>query len=258
MVKGVAVNLKSFEETVPKILKMIKFDDELKKHEKIVLKPNLISGDPETCTNVQFAEQVLKFVIENRNPGTEVFIAEGCDGQETEEVYQKLGYNTLAEKYGIGLLDLNQTESEEIENPDFLKFDSIHYPKILSESFVISIPSLKKHDELKISASLDNMIGAYPAKNYRGFFSSGKNKLHKYDLKYQIHDIIKCKVPDFAIIDASELGLVLVGQPLEMDKQAAKAAGFNWREIPHIKLVDESLSSSKEIEKEIEELIGEN
>ena len=46
MVKGVAVKLKSYEETVPKLLKVIKFDEELKKHERIVLKVNL-SGENE-------------------------------------------------------------------------------------------------------------------------------------------------------------------------------------------------------------------
>ena len=44
MVKGVAVKLKSYEETIPQILKLIKLDEELRKHEKVVLKPNACNG----------------------------------------------------------------------------------------------------------------------------------------------------------------------------------------------------------------------
>jgi len=257
MVKGVAVNFKSYEETIPKLLELIKFPDELKKHDKIVLKPNLANDDKDTTTNPIFVESVLKFCMENKNPGTEIFLAEGSDGFETAQVFDDLGYTQLAEKYGIGLIDLNNTETEEIESENFLKFDTIHYPKILLDSFVISLPSMYEHREIGLAASIDNMVGAFPAKHYKGFFSSSKNKIKKYPVKYQIHDIIQCKMPDFAIIDGSDKNTIIAGQPFEMDKQASKALGINWQEVDHLKLLDESLSGEKG-ETDIDELIGES
>ncbi len=255
MVKGIAVNLKSYEETVQRLLKVIKLDVELKKHDKILIKPNLISGNSEISTKTEFAEQVLKFCMENKAPGTEVFIAEGCDGKETIDVFDELGYSKLAEKYGIGLIDLNYTETEEISRNDFLKFEKIIYPKILLDSFVISTPQLNESEEIGITASLDNMLGAYPAKNYQGFFSRTKNKLSKFHPKYQIHDILKCKVPELAVIDASIKGVILAGQPLEMDKQSARALKIDWKSIPHLKLIDESFSDDNQSKgrKEIKE-----
>ena len=101
MVKGVAVKLKSFEETIPKLLELIKFDQELKKHDKIVLKPNLIEGDETIATKKEFVEPIINFILHNKNPGAEVFIAEGCDGHNTLEIFEDLGYTFLAEKYGI-------------------------------------------------------------------------------------------------------------------------------------------------------------
>ena len=245
MARGVAVKLKSYQETIPRLLEVIKLGEEIKKHDKIVLKPGLFGDDIERSTNLEFLEQVLKFCSENKNPGAEIFIAEGCDGHDTSDIFDDQGYEKLAEKYGIGLIDLNQTETQEVANPDFLGFDMIHYPSLLLNSFVISLPKLKKDEESLMFSSLDNMLGAFPAKHYKGFFSSRKNKLRNINRSHQVHDIVLCKSPDFSIIDASEYGTLIAGQPLEMDKQAAKALGHNWEEIDHLKLLEETLSGER-------------
>ena len=48
-------------------------------------------------------------------------------------------------------------------------------------------------------------------------------------------------MPDFAVIDASSHGVILAGMPLELDKQLAKILSKDWKAIPYIKLMDESL-----------------
>ena len=53
-------------------------------------------------------------------------------------------------------------------------------------------------------------------------------------------------MPDLAIIDASAKGSLLAGQPLEMDKQAARLLGKEWKSIQHLKLLDESFSPREE------------
>ena len=106
-----------------------------------------------------------------------------------------------------------------------------------------------------MNASLDTMLGAFPGYKYRGFFSRTKNKLKDYPVKYQIHDILKCKMQDLAVIDASDKGYIITGKPLDMDKQAAKTLGLDWNNIAHIRLVDESFSQVKK-EDVVENLIG--
>jgi len=242
MVKGISIKFDSYIQTIPKLLKIVKFDDELKKHEKVILKPNLINGQDGESTPVDFVEQILKFCMENKNPGTEIFIAEGCDGKDTMEVFGSLGYRKLAEKYGVTLVDLNKADVEEMEKEEFTTFPKIMCPKILLDGFVISLPILRENWEAGINASLDNMIGAYPSKYYSGIFSKSKTKLKKYELKNLIHDIVLCKNPDFAIIDSSGRGNILAGNPLEMDKQAARLMGLDIKNLPHLKLIEESLS----------------
>lgn len=249
MVKGASIKFTSYEDSVPKILNLLKASNELKKYDKIVLKTYIKNSD--SYTPIEFVESVLKFCLENKNPIAEIFIAEGVDGADTAYLFESLGYQKISEKYAIGLIDLNNTEVEEVFNIDFFKFEKINYPKILLESCVISLPVLKEDEETEITGALANMLGAFPSKYYAGFFSLKKNKIRKWPIKYSIHDILKCKMPNFAIIDASKKSQILAGLPLEIDKQAAKLLDKEWRSISHIRLIDESFS--KELEKKHKE-----
>ncbi len=240
MVKGVSVKFQSYSETIPRLLEIIKFGSELKKHEKIVLKPSLRKAESKN-TEPKFLEAVLKFCLENKNPEAQVFIAEGSDGQNTMDVFEQTGYKELSERYGVGLIDLNNAEVEEVDW-EFLKFQKIKYPKILLESFVVSLPVLALDPEVDITGSLANMLGAFPTRYYSGWFGADKKKLKAWPLKYAIHDILRCKMPEFGIIDASEKGVIFAGQPLEIDKQAAKLVGLDWKSVRHLRLVDESLA----------------
>ena len=212
---------------------------ELKKYDKIVLKP-FLSNDAEKSTPAIFVEAVLRYCLANKNPVADIFIAEGAENDDTLDLFEEQGYQKLAEKYGLGLIDLNNTETESIESPDFLKFSSIQFPSLLNDSFLISLPKLAENEEAVISGSLANMLGAFPASQYTGFFSKSKNKIRKWPIKYSIHDIAKCKMPDFAVVDASDRGIVLAGLPLEIDKQSAKLLGKEWKDVPYIKLLDQT------------------
>ncbi|MDP3881581.1 MAG: DUF362 domain-containing protein [Nanoarchaeota archaeon] len=252
MAKGVSIKFKSYEETVPKLLDLIKFDKEIKKHEKIILKPYL-SDESEDNTPIQFVEEVLRYCMNNKSNNAEVFIAEGADGVDTLDLFEEGGYKKLAEKYPIGLVDLNNSEVEEVMNRDLLKFEKIMYPKLLREGFVIALPKLRDHVDFEMIGSLSTMIGAYPASHYSGFFSSRKNKIKKWPAKYSIHDSIICKMPDFGIIDASMQGAIIAGVPLEMDKQAAKLLGKDWKSIGYIRLIEDSALAKAERDKVKEE-----
>jgi len=247
MVKGVSIKFRSYSETIPRLLELINLGKEIKKHSKIVLKPYLspIEGEKSLSTSAAFVEQVLRFCLRNKNPVSEIFIAEGVDGEDTMEMFSKLGYTKLAERYSVGLIDLNNTEVERTEKYDFIKFHEIMYPKILKEGFVISLPPLALGEEVAFIGSLSNMLGAFPARHYKGFFSSTKSKIRKWPMKYAVHDILKCKLPDFAIVDSSEKGVILAGLPREVDKQAAKLLGFEWNQVDYLKLIESTFLEKK-------------
>ena len=243
MVKGVSAKFKSYEETIPRFLQFIKFDQTLKGKPLIVLKPSLKNLRSHN-TPVAFVEEVLKFSLAHKDSGAEVVIAEGSDGDETIDVFDEAGYRTLAEKYGVSLIDLNNVEVEEVHESDFTKFENIFYPKLLLNSHLIVLPRLAPDEETEMQASLSTMLGAFPASHYSGLFSSTKGKIRRNPIKYAIHDIVRCKTPDASIIDAADYGLILVGTPLELDKQAAKIIGKEWNKVQHLRLIDESFTQS--------------
>lgn len=255
MVKGLAVRLKSYDETIPKVLGLIKLSEELKKHKNIVIKIQLVPGQPENSTKIEFLEPLVQFCVANKNPGSDIILAEGCDGAETRDLFDEFGFTRLAEKYSLGLIDLNESSSVEVQNPEFLRFKSIHYPELLLNSFVITATPARLNAELGLSASLDTMLGAFPGYKYRGFFSSTKKKLKEHPTKYQIHDILKCKMPDLAVIDAGDKGFLITGKPLDMDKQTTKLFGLDWNNVPHIRLIDESFSQAPKVEG-VDHLVG--
>ncbi|MDP1695321.1 MAG: DUF362 domain-containing protein [archaeon] len=245
MTKGVSVKFNSYSATVPALLKVIKLQDELKKHQRIIIKPSLRQVYTKN-TEIKLVEAVLRFCLEHKSPDTELLIAEGSDGEDTGEMFEIFGYKKLAERYSVGLVDLNESEVEEKVNSEFSRFDKIYFPKILLDSFVISLVPLADDEETEIHGSLANMLGAYPAKYYKGFLSKSKSKIRKWPLKYSIYDIIKCKVPNLAVVDASSKGVLLAGQPLEVDKQAAKLLEKDWKQVGYLRLVNEMFTIKKD------------
>lgn len=244
MAKGASIKFKSYSETVPTLLGLLKLEREIKKHEKIILKPFLSDDDAES-TSKEFLEQVLKFCLQNKNSSAEIFIVEGVDGSSTEDLFVKYGFSSLAEKYQVGLIDLNSAETESLQQR-FLKFSEIKYPKILLNSFLISLPKLSDHEEFGIVGSLSSMTGAFPSAHYKGFFSSEKSKIRRWPIKYSIHDILQCKMPDFTVVDASEKGVIMAGLPFEIDKQAAKLLGKDWQRVPYLNLLHEQFSMQEQ------------
>ena len=246
------VKFESYEKSIPELLDKVRFKGLLKKNKKkIILKPNLtLNKKPPTTTNVKFVEETVKYI---KNYSRErIIIAEGSGGSTTKECFEELGYGKLAEKYDIGLVDLNGAETVKIKKPEFKKFKVIEYPKILLNSFLISLPVLKEHHEATVTLSLKNMLGVFPSKHYQSRGVSWKNKIHKWSIDYSIHDILACKFPDFAICDASigqiggevsgepkKFGLLLAGFPLEVDKKGAEILGYDWRKIRHLVFASE-------------------
>ena len=75
-------------------------------------------------------------------------------------------------------------------------------------------------------------------------------------MKYAIHDILKCKMPDFAVIDSSEKGLILAGIPKDIDKQAAKILGMEWKNVDYLRLIEESFQEKVNKEKKVDTILN--
>jgi uncharacterized protein (DUF362 family) len=229
MEKVIIKDFKSYQETVPAILKEADLAEVIKKQKQILLKPNLTTNlPPPVTTAAELTEEVIKF-CQNNSPA-KIVIAEGAGGCDTEKVFSDLGYTKLAQKYDVKLLDLNKVERIERQNPNALKLKKVFLPKIGFESFIINLPVLKVHLAAKMTAAMKNVYGFYLNQKWlkqegliwraaKTFVKDwwNKSELHLFGVNETIIDLNNYIKFDFNLVDASigQLGEEIHGKPCE-------------------------------------------
>ena len=178
------------------------------KQKKIVIKPNLVSNLPyPVTTDANVVEEFIKFIRDNSN--AKIIVAEGS-GDDTERNYRFLGYTKLKD-YGIELVDLNYYDVEVIEDPNRKVLKKFHFPKILKDSFLISVANIKEHHtEAKVTLTLKNMFGTAPGKYYSHNIRGrpwSKEMFHDLGINDSIVDINVYKLPDMGFLDGRILQL---------------------------------------------------
>lgn len=144
----------------------------------VVLKPNNVSINSQlAATHADTLEGILEF-LKSINKLSSVVIAESAAGGPTLEGFSNFGYNRLAGKYNVKLVDLDQE-----------KFDIIHvfdekdlrpHPARISSmlldpgSYIVSVARMKTHDRVIATLSLKNIVFGAPIKDLG--FAYGPNR----------------------------------------------------------------------------------
>lgn len=200
-------------ETTVKALGLIEVDvvKALSRDRPILIKPNYInSKSPSTgiTTDGRVVEGVVKFL---RDHGfKDVSIGEGSGFGETFEAFKEAGLNSVAERWNVPLIDLNQDESVEVRPPNPLSLKKVRISKTALESQIVSVPKLKPHRIATVTLSLKNMMGALA---FKGTMHAGLS------LSENIADLASILKPSLSVVDgiiASE-GHETSGNPVEMD-----------------------------------------
>ncbi|MFO7753785.1 MAG: DUF362 domain-containing protein [Desulfobacteraceae bacterium] len=250
--RTVTTDFDSFETSIPEILDQLKAEEVFADQSRILLKPNLVNDDPHpVTTHPQMLEAMVRYIRSCSD--AEILIAEGCGDHhlDTFEVFRRLGYDRLASKHGITLVDLNEEELITLENSNCKIFPEIHLPKIAFESYIVSLPVLKAHSLSKITGALKNMMGFAPPAHYSGGCGTWKKAFFHNNLHQAVFELNRYVTPDLSILDAS-IGLAdfhlggpecsprvakLAGgyNPVEVDKQACRLLGIDETMVPHIR-----------------------
>ena len=223
--------------------------EKLDKKARVLIKPNLVTWDDQfkiapfgVYTTTRLVEDLI---IMLKDYGcTDISIGEGSveftKGIGTIEAYAGLGYPSLAERYGIKIIDFNAGEFVSIEVRDGL---TLHIAKEAVESdFLINFPVLKTHGQSKVSLGLKNLKGCLK--------TSSKKLCHHTNLglEYCFTFVADCVKPDLTIVDgiyALERGPLHFGNAfrkniiiashhiLAADMVAAKTIGFEPQDIIH-------------------------
>jgi len=223
--------------------------------DNVLLKPNLVNASgPPVTTSALFCEAVIGYVRRADRAGrVRILVAEGTGalGRETHEIFAALGYDAMAARAGVELVDLNHEPLVSVSHPENRVFPAMWLPKIAFTHYVISLPTLKAHSLAAVTGALKNMMGFAPPKHYGGTGGGWKKAKFHARMQDSILDLVRCRAPDLAVMDASrgladyhlggrELspppGLVLAGlDAWDVDERACALLGVDLREAEHVR-----------------------
>jgi len=250
-----------YRESVPKLLDAIGVRETIATLPRILIKPNLVNQSPPPITLPVAMAEVLIETLRSWTPA-EIVIAEGTGEKhlETVDVFRTHGYDRLAERLGISLIDLNHAPLVRLEKCDCEVFPWFMIPRIMLDSFVVSVAVLNAHTLAGVTLSMKNMIGCAPPSYYQQGGHWKKSAFHAR-MHRSIFDLNTYRKPDLAIVDASvgmakshlggptcdpPVGKLIAGfDPVAVDAAGARLLGLDWREVEHICLADGRLGSAE-------------
>ena len=243
------VRFSDYDESVPRALELIGAAKVLPQSGLVVLKPNLVNeSPPPVTTDVRMVEAVLNYCRSHSK--AEIVIGEGSGSGTTAQCYRANGYDELARKYDVKLIDLNEAESVLLRRSDALSKKKFYLPKILIDAFVISIPVLKDHSMTRMTGAMKNMFGIAPMRHYK--LTWNKSQLHFPSTAKSVVDICLYKKPGLSIVDTSlvlrgshlsgtaeRVDRILAGvDPVAVDAEAAGLLGHEVESIKYLRLAN--------------------
>ncbi len=145
-------------ESVSGALEAIADQVELDAARCVLVKPNFVSVDRQlAATHVDAVRAVLDFV-RARHDGP-VVVAEGAALSPTWDGFRNYGYDSLAQTYGVDLVDLNTDDTVPVRVLDrHLRPLTVHLARTVVEAdYRISIGPPKTHDVVLVTLSVKNM-----------------------------------------------------------------------------------------------------
>ncbi len=215
------------------------------KEAKILLKPNLNSYMNALTGNTTDLRILVALIEYLKNKGyRNIIIGEGTSSgfyREKINIFSRLYIDRVAKFYGVKIIDLNYSPSDEIEFEYGMK---AKVARICREAdFFINLPKLKTHFEVQMSVCLKNMMGTLVG-------LANKQKAHRCLFK-NILNINKHVKPHLHIVDGLiamegngpssgtplNLGVILIGtDPYLVDLACARIAGFDYLDIPYLRI----------------------
>ncbi len=224
------------------------------RRKRIGIKPNLVSPSEASygaTTHPEVVEGLLQYLKEHGF--SEITIMEGSwIGAKTKEAFKTCGYDTLAKRYGVALVDAQKEKSVTVD----CKGMELHLCNCaLQVDYMINVPVMKGHCQTRITCALKNMKGLLPNTEKRRFHTMG---LHK-----PIGHLSMGIRQDFILVDSicGDLSFEDGGNPTQMNRLFAAAdpvlcdayvcrlLQYQTEEVPYIGLAEKLGAGSSDMDK---------
>ena len=229
--------------------------DEMFRGKRVLLKPNLVEPSRNIPHMTTHPAVIVAAADVFRSYGATVSVGEAPGHvRDTQMALDESGVGEALRDVRLPFVDLNYEEVAWRPNRGGLsKLAGLYFPQSVVEAdFVVSMPKLKTHHWVGVTASMKNFYGVLPGIKY----GWPKNVLHHNGIPETVVDI-NCTLPrSLAIVDGIDcmegdgpilgslkhLGLILMGASLPaVDATAARIIGLEPSRISYLKIAPRQL-----------------
>jgi len=189
---------------IRRALELIKDDIDLKA-QRPVIKVNFVSTyTPLSATHPDAVRAVVEFLKDRGEK--DIAVAEGATWGTTPRGFRQYGYHTLAEEYGLELIDLNDQDSWKVVyviHPDMKPHPvKIAQTMVDPNNYVISLTRLKCHLQVGVTLTAKNVIMG-------SILLMDKNRMHPTEagnrvLDYNLFTIMQHLHINLGVLDGFE------------------------------------------------------
>ena len=224
-----------------KILGQIRIEEEINTADLIGIKPNLVvasKAEEGATTDPELVAGIIEH-LQDRGYSNIVILEGSWIGDRTSRAFEVCGYNDLARKYGVKLMDLQRDAAVPVRvNGE----EIIVCREALAVDYLINVPVLKGHCQTRITCALKNLKGCIP--------DSEKRRFHTMGLHRPIAYLNKALRQDLVIVDGIygdldfeeggnpvQMNRIIVGKdPVLVDSYVAELLGYEIDDIPYIRI----------------------
>ncbi|MBQ3864480.1 MAG: DUF362 domain-containing protein [Clostridia bacterium] len=170
----------------------------IKPGQSVFIKPNLTAAQEEITggvTDLRMCRALIELIQEETEHGHLMVGENTGQGGVIGRYFISHGWAKMCEDMGVELVDFEKDEWGEYPLPDAMFLDVVHLPKKVVEADVyITLPILKNHDTVCITAAIKNSFGLISMIDRR--------ETHRANAIEQcIVDIARIRKPDLCIVD---------------------------------------------------------
>lgn len=222
------------------------------KGKRVLLKPNLVEPTRE-CPHMTTHPQVILAAAEVfRRAGAIVTVGEGPGHvRDTDFALTESGVGEILDSAKLPFADLNYQEVGIVKNIGrSSKLTGFYFPQAVMEAdLVVSMPKLKTHHWVGVTAAMKNLYGVIPGIKY----GWPKNVLHHNGIPQTVFDINASLPKTIAIVDGidcmegdgpimgtmKKMGLILVGaNATAVDATVCRLMQIDPREVAYLRLAE--------------------
>ena len=222
---------------------------------RVLLKPNLVEPTKKSPHMTTHPTMVQAAAAVFRGWGAEVIVGEGPGHvRDTELALIESRMLEALDAAELAFADLNYQEVKFVANAGKAsELDGFYFPcSVIEADVVVSMPKMKTHHWVGVTASMKNLYGVIPGIKY----GWPKNVLHHAGIPQTVFDInaslpkvisivdgIECMEGDGPIMGSpKEMGLVVVGtNPTAVDATVARLMDIDPAQVSYLRLAADRL-----------------